>query len=377
MNVRLATGVIIAVVVIGIGWSVINRERGVSTDLEGNVVADERKFFSDTSPQIFSSPSNETNDGSMQDLNNGDDLNVDNAIPPVTNGEQKILITDGTKHTVPLSDILSGGPPQDGIPSIDSPKFVSITTANKEIDDVGLGIAVSFNGVNRFYPNQILVWHEIVNDTIAGQAALITYCPLCGTGIVFEPLVNGIVTEFGTSGKLWNSNLIMYDRQTQSYWSQVLGRSIVGEQAGNKLHLLPYQNMTYEDWKKEYPNGEVLSTDTGFIKNYKDDPYGSYYSDRDLFFPVDNTNNRYHPKALTYGIEIDNQFKVYPQEELAKTGGNVIDSFAGKTLDITYNSNNQKITILDAATGEKVIPVFGFWFSWISVHPKTEIFTKS
>ena len=389
MNTRITLVIVLVIAVIAVGWFTVNRGPRVTTDLSGNIITDEREFFADSNtPSRFPSGSAEETDGASEDTahNEGGDSMEPNDNPqtappntPAGGGGKatKILITDGVKHTVPLGDILSGGPPQDGIPSIDNPTFISINEANEEIDDDGLGIAVSFNGDNRFYPNQILVWHEIVNDTVGGQAALVTYCPLCGTGIVFEPIVNGRQTEFGTSGKLWNSNLVMYDRQTQSYWSQVLGRGIVGEQAGTKLTLLPYQNMTYEDWKKEYPDGTVLSTDTGFFRNYNSDPYGSYYTDVDVFFPVDNTDSRYHPKAFTYGIEINGQFRVYPQEELAKTSGTITDTFAGKTLELSYNKDNQRLVITDTATGEEVVPVFGFWFSWISVHPETDVFTAS
>ena len=365
MNSRVIIVLFLVGFVIVFSWFAFNQDRGVSRDLSGNVIEDELGFFEDT----------------LLDNNfefEGEGMKNEPEIDSPQNLEtvDKVLITDGTKHIIPLSEIRSGGPPQDGIPSIDDPQFVSIGEADKIIDDEGLGIAVSFNGINRFYPNQILVWHEIVNDIIGGTAALITYCPLCGTGIVFDPMVNGVRTEFGTSGKLWNSNLIMYDRQTQSYWSQVLGKSIVGEQAGTALRLLPYQNLTYANWKKEYGDGEVLSSDTGFFRDYQDDPYGDYYTDRSLIFSVNHSDDRYHPKALTYGIEVDGRFRAYPQEELEKGPENFSDLFAGKSFVIRYKKDTQKFTIKNSESDEEVVPVFGFWFSWISVHPKTEVFTQ-
>ncbi len=287
-----------------------------------------------------------------------------------------IFLTDGVKHSVPLSDILGGGPPKDGIPSIDDPKFVSIAQADEIILDDGLGIAVSFNGVHRFYPNQILVWHEIVNDTIAGQSALITYCPLCGTGVVFDPLVKDQPTEFGTSGKLWNSNLIMYDRQTDTYWSQVLGEAILGELTGTKLALLPHQNITYKNWKQQYPNGEVLSTDTGQRRDYTASPYGNYDNNKEVFFPVDATDDRYHPKAPVYQIEVNKQVKLYPLEELDKTSGSFKDTVGGEALGITYDTDNKTIKIFKESNGEEVIPFYGFWFSVIAVHEDVEVFTR-
>lgn len=138
-----------------------------------------------------------------------------------------VNVTNGVRHSVPLAEIIGGGPEKDGIPSIDEPKFVSITDATFLSDDE-LGIAVTLRDTAKFYPFQILVWHEIVNDEIEGQRILVTYCPLCRSGIVFDPLVSGERVEFGTSGKLWNSNLVMYDRKTDSLWSQILGEAIVG-----------------------------------------------------------------------------------------------------------------------------------------------------
>lgn len=280
----------------------------------------------------------------------------------------------GVKHTVPLNSILSGGPPKDGIPSIDNPAFVTVSEANDYLDDGGIGISVSFNGVDRFYPNQILVWHEIVNDEVGGQPVLVTYCPLCGTGIVYEPIVKGEVTEFGTSGKLWNSNLVMYDRQTNSYWSQVLGESIVGEMAGTPLELLPHDNLLYEEWKQVHPNGEVLSRETGFIRNYNRDPYGGYYSNKSVYFPVDFSSEEFHPKEITFGIKIDDVFGAYTQSELLKSPDEFDDQLAGTALRISYDKHVGTIDIREADTGEEIVPTYGFWFSWFSVHPETEIY---
>lgn len=292
----------------------------------------------------------------------------------IPKSNRSISTTDGVKHNVPLDDILSGGPPKDGIPSIDDPKFISVKEANEFLEDEGLGISVSFNGVNRFYPNQILVWHEIVNDIVEGQPVLITYCPLCGTGIVYDPIVNGKITEFGTSGKLWNSNLVMYDRQTDSYWSQALGESIVGEMTGSRLRLLPYDNVLYKDWKRDHPNGQVLSKETGHIRNYNRDPYGSYYTDQSVFFPLDHESEEFHPKTLTFGIEIDGKQKAYVIPELEKSPASFTDELAGIPLKIDFNNDNDTIDIVRTDTNEIIVPSFGFFFSWFSIYPETEIY---
>jgi hypothetical protein len=295
-------------------------------------------------------------------------------LPPLLFPSQEIMTTDGEKHIVNLSDIQGGGPPKDGIPSIDNPTFVSVEESSQYLDDDKLGVALSLNGIDRFYPFQIIVWHEIVNDNLGGTPALITYCPLCGTGIVFEPLVNGVVTEFGTSGKLWNSNLVMYDRQTDSYWSQALGQAIVGEQSGVRLDRLPYDVLTYANWKKDHPDGEVLSKRTGQFRNYSTDPYGDYYTSEGVWFRVDNTDDRYHDKAPSWGVIVDNVAKVYLQEELEKGPAQFPDTVGNVPVQVTFNPDNVTLYIERLDTKEEVIPFYGFWFSWVSVHPETEVY---
>jgi peroxiredoxin len=288
---------------------------------------------------------------------------------------RNVQITDGTKHSVPLTDIKGGGPPKDGIPSIDNPKFTTVTEADEFLQDEGIGISLSHNGVERFYPHQITVWHEIVNDEIDGKAFLVTYCPLCGTGIVFDPTIAGKSVEFGTSGKLWNSNLVMYDRETDSYWSQVLGEAIVGELTGMKLDLLPHDNVRWKDWKAAYPEGQVLSRETGHFRDYlSGGPYGNYDTNDTVIFPVDNEDARYHPKEPTWGIEIDGQFKAYPQVELRTGLNSFSDSFAGQSLKIEFDKQNNTIAIEDSS-GEEVVPSYGFWFSWIAVHEESEVYS--
>jgi hypothetical protein len=155
--------------------------------------------------------------------------------------QREILITDGVKHSISLDEILSGGPGKDGIPAINDPKFISVNEATF-LNDSDPGLGLNVNEESRFYPYRILVWHEIVNDTIAGEPVLVTYCPLCATGIVFERRVNGEIQEFGVSGRLWQSNLLMYNRagseENESLWSQVLGEAVLGVNTGEKLAIV-------------------------------------------------------------------------------------------------------------------------------------------
>lgn len=316
-------------------------------------------------------------------IKDGEVINSDkilNAQLPVLTKE--IMVTDGVKHSVPLNEILGGGPPKDGIPSIDNPKFVSVSEASKLLRDNEPGIAISIDGATRFYPFQILVWHEIVNDTINGRRVLVTYCPLCLSGIIFDPIVNGERVEFGTSGKLWNSNLVMYDRKTESLWSQILGEAIVGEMTGTQLKVLPSDMIRYGDFKKQNPDGTVLSRDTGTTRFYGQDPYGDYYTTPGTYFPVGKKDDRLNDKDFILGIVVNGKAKAY-WPEAVKKAGEVEDNFEGKTIIARYEKEIDAVRLFFAQGGsasggekklERINPFGAFWFSWVAAHPDTELF---
>lgn len=203
----------------------------------------------------------------------------------------------GMKYIVDPSKILSGGPPKDGIPSIDNPKFVPLSEADRWIEDNELVLAIIYKGVKRVYPLQILVWHEIVNDTIAGDPILITYCPLCGSGIAYRRSLDGEAVEFGTTGKLYNSNLVMYDRKTDTWWTQIDGKAIVGEMTGGKLTEVSIDTVIWGEWKKGHPDSEVLSRDaTGIVTFTNLDSGQEIVKERDFWFAW----YAFHPDTLVY-----------------------------------------------------------------------------
>ncbi len=176
--------------------------------------------------------------------------------------------TDWTRHTIRYDEILSGGPPRDGIPAIDDPKFVSIDEAAEWLEEQEPVVALEVKGAARAYPLQILTWHEIVNDAIAGAPVAVTFCPLCNSAVVFDRRHDNRTLEFGVSGLLRNSDLIMYDRQTESLWQQFTGESIAGEMAGEMLTWLLASIISFADFRETYPNGQVLSRDTGYNRSY-------------------------------------------------------------------------------------------------------------
>ncbi len=219
--------------------------------------------------------------------------------------------------------IISGGPPPDGIPPIEKPKYLSRAEADKQWkDDAAVDGVVGPDGVARAYPRLITVWHEIVNETFAGQAVSITYCPLTGSCVLFAgTLADGRGTTFGTSGRLYNSNLVMYDRVTRSLWPQLLGVAVEGERKGERLKELPLQlTTTYGRWKRSYPDTLVLSTETGHVRTYGTSPYGDYDTSKDVIFPVRVTDDRFHPKKVVLGVRSGDAALAIPKEEFLKKG---------------------------------------------------------
>ena len=292
--------------------------------------------------------------------------------PSGINNSEIRQLPDGTKYLIHPDKLLAGGPPKDGIPSIDAPRFISVAEADRWLDDGEFGAAVLHKGVERFYPFQILVWHEIVNEVVAGDAVLITYCPLCGSVIGYERTIKGETVEFGTSGKLYNSNLVMYDRLTDSYWTQIEGRAVIGDLTGTELKLFPVEVLTWGNWKAAYQDSEVLSRETGHVRVYGTDPYGGYYSSRNLIFPVENEDNRLHPKAVIFGIELGGSAKAYPESAL-KASPEVRDEVGNVSLSIVRESTGI-ITITNLETNQRVPHERDFWFAWVAFHPDTGLF---
>jgi hypothetical protein len=274
---------------------------------------------------------------------------------------------------VPREAIFHGGPPRDGIPSIDKPRFVRAHKASfLKPEDRVLGLM--FDGAVRAYPIKILNYHEIVNDRINGQAIVISYCPLCGSGIAFKPEITDTNNTFGVSGLLYNSDMLLYDRDTESLWSQIMGTAISGKLKGKKLLTLVMTDTTWAHWLQQHPDTKVLSTKTGYWRDYDVHPYGEYDINRALYFPVSNTNARYHPKERVVGLTLGNKAKAYPFSELAKQRQTRFnDVFAGQTLTIDYNAASQSAVIYDAQ--HRPLPATTlFWFAWYAFHPDTEVF---
>ncbi len=316
-----------------------------------------------------------------------------------------------TLHSVPLSKIVDGGPPPDGIPSIDRPEFVSAANATFLLDD-NLVIGLSLGGEAKAYPLRILVWHEIVNDVINGTPVAVTYCPLCFSTAAFVRVIDGQTVTFGTSGKLYDNNLVMYDRTTKSLWSQIWGQAIAGNLTGKVLQSIPIDVMQWSLWEKLYANTVVLSEKTGYNRPYGIDPYAEqgYYDLPYLLFPLDHQDNRLPVKARVLGIIISGVARAYPLGDFNGTGVVQDDSwnqsvvllslgngsaraFAplvnGASLHFAYRNGE----FVDQETGSRwsydgvVIsgPLKGqglqryvlstsFWFAWAAFYPGTSLY---
>lgn len=337
--------------------------------------------------------------------------------------------TDWTRHTIDYAEILSGGPPRDGIPALDNPQFVSQSAAAGWLGAQEPVVAVDLGGEVRAYPLQILTWHEIVNDSVGGVPIAVTFCPLCNSAIVFDRRLNGQVLEFGTSGLLRNSDLIMYDRTTESLWQQFTGESIVGTLAGEQLTFLPANLISFSDFRAAFPAGQVLSQETGYSRSYGQNPYAGYDNPAGTPFLFDGTlDERLPAMARVVSVRLDDVAIAYPYTLLA--GARVInDAPAGHDLAIFYtlgtNSalgaadiasaadvgatgvfdpvlDGQKLTfrwdgqnivdeqtgsswnivgqaIAGPLTGRALTPIVKgdhFWFSWAAFQPDTLIYTS-
>lgn len=346
--------------------------------------------------------------------------------PP--SGAEREFSTDFGKHTVPYSEILSGGPPKDGIPPIDDPKFVTVEEADAWLQPQEPVILFQVGGDARAYPLQILMWHEIVNDEVGDVPVTVTFCPLCNTAIAFERTFDGQVLDFGTSGRLRFSNLIMYDRQTETWWQQAAGEGIAGQYAGRQLAFLPASIIGWADFKAAHPDGKVLSRDTGFSRDYGRNPYVGYDDVGRSPFLYDGppTPGQLLPMARVLTVDLNGEAVAYPYDLLqeihvandivagkpvavfwAPGTASALDSggvasgrdvgslvaysreLNGEILDFRFEDDK----IIDEQTGSEwnvlgqaisgalagteltpVVSVNHFWFSWAAFKPETRIF---
>lgn len=277
------------------------------------------------------------------------------------------------KPLVPINLIQQGGPPKDGIPALSHPTFVKAAQA-KQLDPFDRVLGLAYQGEVKAYPIRILDHHEIVNDVFDQQKVVISFCPLCGTGMGFHANVNGQDLNFGVSGLLYNSDVLMYDQQTLSLWSQMDQQAISGKYKGKTLTPLPIEHTTWEDWKTRHPNTKVLSFDTGHSRNYRNTPYAGYETSESLYFSVSHYDKRYHPKEVTLGLQVNGQFKAYPFSELAKTKSPLTDVLNGQSFTLYFDMETLSGRVEDS-NGQAYPVLSAYWFAWFAFHPETRVFS--
>jgi hypothetical protein len=354
--------------------------------------------------------------------------NRSNSLRNLTAGWQ----TNWNRRTVEFNEILSGGPPRDGIPSIDNPQFITPSEASAWLEGNEPVIALEINGDARAYPLQILTWHEITNDIVGGVPAVITFCPLCNSALVFDRRVDGEVFEFGVSGLLRNSDLIMYDRTSETLWQQFTGDAIIGDLAGRRLKFLPSSLVSFDDFRAAHPDGLVLSRETGFPRRqslYGLNPYTGYDAvGQNPFLFRGPTDGRLPAMERVVTIALDEVDVAYPLSILSEIG--VINDRQGEQDLVVFHTNGtssaleaeiiadgadvgatgafdpnldrQKLTfrvegenIIDEETGstwnilgqatagplvgKELTPIVHgdhFWFSWAAFRPDTIIYQR-
>jgi hypothetical protein len=270
---------------------------------------------------------------------------------------------------IPIDEILKGGPARDGIPALDRPDYDAAREASWGDDESVIGVVRGKEA--RAYPIAILVWHELVNDELGGDPILVSFCPLCGTALVFDRRLQGRARKFGVSGLLYRSDLLMYDRETESLWSQIGANAVTGALMGQSLELLRSRITTWKAWREAHPKTTVLSKETGYHRDYGRTPYEGYETSELLYYPV-KADVRRHPKMPTLGLRIPNgPSRAYPGEEIARAGGRVEDVFSGQRVLVSYDSKTRHF---DFEIPEGIEVVEGFWFAWMAFHPESTVF---
>jgi Protein of unknown function (DUF3179) len=310
------------------------------------------------------------------------------ASPPLP--DSAVWETDFSKRLVPLDVVQSGGPPKDGIPSIDAPQFTPAEEVDW-LDEREPVIVVEAAGETRAYPIQILTWHEIVNDRIGEIPVAVTFCPLCNTAIVFDRRLDGEVLDFGTTGKLRDSDLVMYDRQTESWWQQFSGEALVGELAGEELEQLSAHVAAWGDFRREHPSARVLNRETGHFREYGANPYAGYDSvdSSPLFATRNEDDDRLPPKERVVYVEAGDGAFAVPFASLAKERTIEIETDDG-TLDVRWRPG--VASALDDPTiaegrdvGAATVLLDGkptpfsepFWFAVAAFRPDIEVVDRS
>jgi hypothetical protein len=280
---------------------------------------------------------------------------------------------DVTERSVPLERIVSGGPGKDDIPAIDEPRFLSAGQADFLADD-DLVIGVVGTTTAKAYPLRILTWHEVVNDHLDDTAVAVTFCPLTASALVFDRRIDGREHSFGVSGWLYENNVLMYDRATDSLWSQLGGGAVAGVATGTQLVHVASLRTSWQSWKEAHPATLVLSPDSGVRRDYARNPYRLYELSGSPMFEPARLDARVQAKELVLGVSVGSERKAYPFIELEVAGvRSITDRVGDHDITVHFDGQNAYAT----STGGVVDAFMVYWFAWSVFHPATDIWTAA
>jgi len=283
-------------------------------------------------------------------------------LPTGTSALEDMRAPDFPEPLVDIDDILSGGPPPDGIPAIDDPQFVTVLEADEYLTDGEPVVVLEIDGDARAYPIQVLMWHEIVNDTVGGTPVAVTYCPLCNSAVTYVRDVGGLETTFGTSGRLFASALVMYDRATESLWTHFDGKAVVGVLTGEELEAVAAPLVAWSDFREAHPNGMVLDRDaTGFSRDYGRNPYFGYDDPKtDPFLFRGTPDDRARTKQRVVGIELNDEARAWTLESISGSAGNATAvDVGGQSLVIFWEAGQATALEDDSIDGGRDVGSVG------------------
>ncbi len=269
--------------------------------------------------------------------------------------------------------ILSGGVPKDGIPALTHPTFIESAAASY-LNPTDRVIGITLGEEARAYPIRIMNYHEVVNDTINETAVAVTFCPLCDSALVFDRKTPLGEREFGVSGLVYNSNVLIYDRgsDNESLWSQMLKAGVSSTAKNKSLDLVPFELTTWQEWKSRHPNTQVLSLKTGHERNYDANPYDFYINSNELLYPADPESNQLPDKMRVIGVTTEQSSRAYPRKAFSEERQSVTDQLDGKSFTITFNPETGSLRVSEADEG--IHWAYSYWFAWYAFHPKTTVF---
>jgi hypothetical protein len=282
---------------------------------------------------------------------------------------------DLRKASVPREEIMAGGPAKDGIPALTRPKMLSAEDA-KFLSPTDRVIGMSMAGESKAYPLRILNYHEIVNDVIGETPIAVTFCPLCDSVAVFDRRTPIGEREFGVSGLLYNSNVLMYDRQGQpeSLWPQLKSMGISGAGVNKALKALPVEVTTWTDWRERHPQTTVMSLETGHVRDYDRNNYDGYADGEDLMFPVKPTSKRFAAKMPVLGLRSENNALAVPANAFGAGDHTFEVELNGKRVSLFFSAQHHSIQVVEADEG--VQWMYAYWFAWYAFHPDTAVYER-